>query len=334
MEGLSSRSPLIPLYKITESLMTKTSLGNPATSRPVVSELLKGTGGRAFAVRYRLSPQHPFPVPILDILVAYLSLLYPPPGSRHDPVPADSVVLVGESSGSNLCFAVLQFILELGRQQGTATPRVLFHGRELELPVPAGLASVCGMLDLTRSLPSWTREEEYDLYGPGPGPYLQSGFPKCESWPTKPPRGEMYCDVSLLCHPLVSPTAAKDWTGSPPLFVCCGEERAADSNIILARRARDQGVKVLYEEFEAMPHLFFMLMAGSPNAKVCYDDWAAFCNQCANGGGNQSGTSVLVEVETLKKQMIDLSSVPYEEALRLMRACGDAGGVATIKARF
>ena len=313
------------------------SLGNPATSRPVIAPLVKATGGRAFTVRYRLSPQQPFPAPLLDIVIAYLSLLYPPAGSLHEPIQADCIVFVGESSGSNLCFAVLQFILELGRQQGTSTPKVLFQGKEVEMPVPAGLASVCGMLDLTRSLPSWTRADDYDLYGAGPGPYLHADFPKCEIWPTNPPRGELYCDVSAICHPLVSPTAAQDWTGSPPMFICCGEERAADSNLIIARRARSQGVKVVVEQFEAMPHLFFLLIAGSLNAKMCYRDWAAFCGQCVDHAANLVGASSLVEVGTLNKRLFDFDTLPlvsYEEALRLMKARRDAGGTATIKAKF
>ncbi len=303
----------------------------------MLANLVKGTSGRALAVRYRLSPQHPFPAPLVDIIVAYLSLLYPPPGSFHDPVPADSIVFVGESSGANLCLAVLQFILELGRQQCTSVPKVVFHGKEVALPVPAGLASVCGMLDMTRSLPSWTREDDYDLYGAGPGPYLLPDFPKDEIWPTRPPRGEMYCEVSALCHPLASPTAAVDWTGSPPMFICCGEERAADSNAVVARRASDQEVRIVWEQFEAMPHLFFLLMANTPNGKVLYEDWAAFCSDCVYGGQDQNGTNVLVEVKTLKKRQVDLknlASISYEGALRLMKARRDAGGVSTIKAKF
>ena len=198
------------------------SLGNSATSRSVLANLVRLTGSRGFAVHYRLSPQHPFPAPLLDILVAYLSLLHPSSTSFHEPVPASNIVFAGESSGANLCFAVLQSILELGRLQERSVPLVTFHGEEVGLPVPAGLASVCGMLDLTRSLASWTREDEDDLYGQGPGPYLAADFPKDEVWPTTPPRGEINCDVSALCHPLVSHTAANDWRGSPPLFVCVG----------------------------------------------------------------------------------------------------------------
>ncbi|KAL6714382.1 hypothetical protein ACLMJK_007805 [Lecanora helva] len=312
-------------------------LGNPATSRPVVAQLVKNTGGLAFSVRYRLAPQHPFPAPILDVIVSYLSLLYPPPGAIHDPIPASSIVFVGESSGANLCFAALQFILELGRQSGNRVPKVLFHGREVEMLVPAGLASVCGMLDLTRSLPSWTRKDDYDLYGAGPGPYLQPDFPKCEAWPTDPPRGELYCDVSAMCHPLVSPTAAKDWSGSPPLFICVGEERAADCNLVLARRAAGQGVKVVCEQFEAMPHLFFLLMAGTENVKMCYRDWAGFCRRCVDERETMRSESSLVEVQSLKRRAFELDAlrlVSYEEALRLMRARRDAGGTITIKAKF
>ena len=68
----------------------------------------------------------------------------------------------------------------------------------------------------------------------------------------------MYRDVSALCHPLVSRTAVKDWTGSRPLFTCCVEKTAADSSLIVAKQARGQGVEVTCELSEAMPHIFFL----------------------------------------------------------------------------
>ncbi len=310
-------------------LISVNSLGSPATSRPTVARMVKNTGARAFSLRYRLAPQNPFPAALLDLLIAYLSLLYPPAGAYHQPIAADSIVLTGESSGANLCLALLQFLLELGRQQSRSVPRMKFHGKVVPVPLPAGLASICAWTDLTRALPSWKLDTDYDVYGPGPGPYLHQTFPACPLWPSTPPRGELYCDLSIICNPLVSPTAAKDWTGAPPMFICCGEERAADSNVVIAKRAKSQGVCVTFKQFEAMPHLFMVFLANSPHAERCYTDWAEFCTLCIEPRRIQRSEETVIEIGTLGERDIDLNRfiLSYDSALALMKAAKDAGRV-------
>lgn len=69
---------------------------DPATYRPVTKKLAKITGGRCYSVRYRLAPQNPFPAAIVDALVAYLTLLYPPPDAYHEPVKPEHIVFAGD----------------------------------------------------------------------------------------------------------------------------------------------------------------------------------------------------------------------------------------------
>lgn len=90
-------------------------LMDPSSHRPTCSKLAKLTGGRCLSVRYRLAPKHAFPAALLDAFLAYLSLLAPPPGSFHEPVPAEHIVFSGDSAGGNLCMALLQLILQLHR---------------------------------------------------------------------------------------------------------------------------------------------------------------------------------------------------------------------------
>lgn len=71
-------------------------LCDPSTHRPTTKKLAKLTGGRCYSVRYRLAPQHPFPAALLDALVSYFTLLYPPPDAYHDPVQPEHVVLAGD----------------------------------------------------------------------------------------------------------------------------------------------------------------------------------------------------------------------------------------------
>ena len=71
-------------------------LMDPGTHRPTVKVLAKITGGRAYSVRYRLAPQHPFPAALIDALMSYFTLLYPPPRAFHKPVKPEHIVFSGD----------------------------------------------------------------------------------------------------------------------------------------------------------------------------------------------------------------------------------------------
>ena len=71
-------------------------LCDPSTHRASVKKLAKLTGGRCYSVRYRLAPQHPFPAAVLDALLSYFTLLYPPPDAYHEPVKPEHIVLAGD----------------------------------------------------------------------------------------------------------------------------------------------------------------------------------------------------------------------------------------------
>jgi acetyl esterase/lipase len=71
-------------------------LCDPSTHRPTTKKLAELTGGRCYSVRYRLAPQHPFPAALLDALVSYFTLLYPPPDAYHDPVEPEHIVIAGD----------------------------------------------------------------------------------------------------------------------------------------------------------------------------------------------------------------------------------------------
>lgn len=71
-------------------------LCDPATHRATTKKLAKLTGGRCYSVRYRLAPQEPFPAALLDALVSYFTLLYPPPDAYHEPVKPEHIVFAGD----------------------------------------------------------------------------------------------------------------------------------------------------------------------------------------------------------------------------------------------
>ena len=262
-------------------------LMDPATHRAPVSYLARLTGGRALSVRYRLAPQNPFPAALLDALTAYIYLLYPPTGAYHEPVLPSHVVLAGDSAGGNICLALTQLLLQINRSMRHPTSRssFRFHGRDIPLPIPlpAGLATHSPWLDLTRCMPSKITNQKYD-YLPSTTREHSTTFPSDDIWPTQSPRGDLYCETSMLCHPLVSPLAAKDWTGAPPMWMAYGEEMLVDEGRQIAALASRQGVQVMWEEWEAMSHCFGMILLGSAMSKRFFRDWAGFIRAVSGVG--------------------------------------------------
>ncbi|KAH9832374.1 alpha/beta hydrolase fold, partial [Teratosphaeria destructans] len=124
-------------------------LCDPTTHRPVTSRLAKESQGRVCSVRYRLAPQAAFPAQLLDGLMMYLSLLYPPPDSLHEPIPAKNIVFGGDT-----------------QRAGDGVPKVQFHGHEVEVPLPAAVTANSGWFDIARSMPTLTSNAKYDYLPP------------------------------------------------------------------------------------------------------------------------------------------------------------------------
>ncbi|KAF2735092.1 hypothetical protein EJ04DRAFT_465589, partial [Polyplosphaeria fusca] len=291
---------------------------DPATYRLITSRIARETGGRVFSIRYRLSPQHPFPSALLDALTSYLTLLHPPPGSPHPPIPASQIIFGGDSAGGLLCASLLQLLLHLHRSSITAPPTVPFHGEIVDVPMPGGVALSSPWLDVTRSLPSVEGLAKYD-YLPPPSLTARKTYPACEAWPTSPPRADMYCEGPAYCHPLVSPLAAKDWTGAPPVFFGLGQEMLRDEDAVLAGRIAGQGGVVWYREFESMPHCFGFMLTFHRACGVYWGEYGGFCVRAVEGGemgeegereGVESGAGAVVfEAKTLERRVVDIEGL-------------------------
>jgi len=259
-------------------------------------------------VTFRLSPQHVFPAALLDVLVAYLSLLYPPPGSLHEPVPASNIIFSGDSCSASLQASLIQLIIATRKIQGTDAPTVLFHNQRVVLPMPAGLTTVGLAGDQTFSVPSWEENEDKDIF-PDVHPATLAKLPGDHIWPVSPPRFCVYCDNSLLAHPLISPTVATDWTGAPPMWFAVGTtERLLDSARLIAQTAARQGVVVRWEQFERMPHIWPMIFRFWPQTGLAVRKWAKACADFAGGRiGETKGTTV--RVEGLREESVDVTNL-------------------------
>ena len=293
-------------------------LMDPASHRPTCKKLAKLTKGRCLSVRYRLAPQNPFPAALLDALVSYFTLLYPPPGSLHEPVPPEHIVFSGDSAGGNLSLVLLQTLLQLRRQN----LKILWNGQERDVPLPAGIAVCSPWGDITHSSPSCDSNRSYDYLPPRSVHPTGMEFPSCRVWPTTPFRKNLYAEDALLCHPLVSPLIARSWEGSPPLWIETGQELLTDEDKYIAMRASSQGVKVVFEEYEAMPHCFAMVLETLPASKRCFDSWAGFARQVVERPGTLESSGVKIRPKTLEEVVLDvgaLSEMKEEEVRERMR---------------
>lgn len=292
---------------------------DPASHRPTTRKLAQLTQGRCFSVRYRLSPQNPFPAALLDCLVSYFTLLYPTAGSFHTAVKAEHIVFSGDSAGGNLCMALLQTLLEFRRQN----LKIRWNGEDREVPLPAGVACSSPWMDITHSSPSCEINAKYDylparsLNPEGPE------FPPCPIWPADPPRRNIYAEDAFLCHSLVSPLAAESWEGSCPLWIETGQELLSDEGIYVAMKAARQGVKVVFDEFKAMPHCFAMIMETLENSRKCFDLWSGFIKAAVEDPESIETRGLRYKAKTLEATEVDvLAMSPFTDEQVITRMKG------------
>ncbi|KAK2731442.1 hypothetical protein FQN57_003374 [Myotisia sp. PD_48] len=301
-------------------------LMDPCTHRETTTKLAQLTGARCLSIRYRLCPSFPFPAGLLDALVAYLNLLSPPEGSLHAPVPANKIVFAGDSAGGGLSFALLQLLLTLQRIIPSKTIR--FHGKDVPIDVPAGVATISPWCDVTRSLPSITANTKYD-YIPAPTQipgttFTPLPFPADEMWPVSPPRVDFYADANMVTHPMVSPICgpAEIWKGSPPIFMTFGEECLEDEDLYFARRLHSVGgIKVAADRYEGMPHCFAMIDPSDKVSLHCLERWAKFCVDAVHDRVEGVGEAQFINHTATNiepRKLEDIGSLSDEEVQKII----------------
>ncbi|GAA5980302.1 hypothetical protein JCM10908_001605 [Rhodotorula pacifica] len=155
-------------------------LGSINTHRYVYWRIARKTGGRVFAVEYRLSPQFPFPCSLHDCLAAYLYLIRPPPGAKHRAVDPSKITICGDSAGGGMALALMCLLRDVG------------------LPLPAGAMLISPWCDLTHSFPSILQNTDTDI----PPPYGFAVFKPSTLWPPPPPEFRKRAAESTSLHGL------------------------------------------------------------------------------------------------------------------------------------
>lgn len=224
-------------------------LMDPANHRSSTALLAQHTDSRVISVRYRLSPQNIFPAALMDMFLAYLALIAPPPGAFHKAVPAEKIVLVGDSSGGNLVTALQTLLTTLVQHEKSeianpwSTPSMPLEAILIPSRPTACLSLASPWLDITRAMPSCTHNARYDLIAPAPVLHeslvsTSPLFPADSIWPSNPPRAETYCEAHMCAHPLVTPllTPLEPLKDFPNVYANVGWEGMSDETEILLRR--------------------------------------------------------------------------------------------------
>jgi hypothetical protein len=83
----------------------------------------------------------------------------------------------------------------------------------------------------------------------------------------------------------------------------------ADENKVLAQTAAAQAVPVVWEQYEAMPHCFPQLFAGTAVANKCCDSWAGFVNKVTEDPAGTATKGSYIVAKSLDTQPVDVSEL-------------------------
>jgi len=194
------------------------SLGSIDSHRHFVSKLARKARMNAFAIDYRLAPEHVFPAQLEDSVGVWRWLM-----ARG--VNPQKAVLCGESAGGGLTMSTLIALRDAGE------------------PLPSAAIVLSPWVDLTLRGRSHDDNAAYD--------YLHRSVLEIYVRRFVPERVER-------THPLVSPVYANLRGLPPLLIQAGGAEALLDDAQMLRRRAQEHGVDVTLTVYDDMVHAFML----------------------------------------------------------------------------
>lgn len=133
-------------------------------------------------------------------------------------------------------------------------------------------------------------------------------------------------DDAFQAHPLVSLATAETWEQSPPVYVCSGWELLADEDKFLVGKLASDGVTVVFEEFEAMPHCFAMILTSLPGAERCMRGWAGFLKAAVENPASIKTKAVTIKAKTLEEVDLDVATISPLSVEEMKKRVYDAAG--------
>ena len=200
---------------------------------------------------YRLAPEHPFPAAVQDAVSAYGWLL-------EQGIPADRVVVAGDSAGGGLAMSLLLTL------------------KERRAPYPGAAVLFCPWLDL--GLHDVGRPAVHDVGRlAGPGDAAAPMATEAEAIRCT----QAYLNGHSTEDPIVDPLAA-DLAGLPPMLIqaATGDARLADAEA-LAIRAQEHGVAARLELYPVQAHAFQLFWSFLPEAADAFAAAGAFVREVA-----------------------------------------------------
>lgn len=212
------------------------TVGGAASHKHLAARLAGVCGLRAVLPEYRLAPEHPFPAAFDDAVVAYHALLEK--GYR-----ADQIVLVGDSAGGGLGYALLLHLLQN------------------QLPLPRCVVALSPWADMEHKGASFQDNKRAEMM-------LPHSWLERAKW--------MYLNGLDPASPFVSPING-DFTEAPPSLILVGaEEILRDDARGIAVRLRACGADATLIERADVPHIWPIHFGRSPEADAAIDDIAHF----------------------------------------------------------
>lgn len=216
-------------------------MGSPQTHIGITGLLSELSQVRILSVDYRLAPENPYPAAIEDAVSAYRWLL-------QQGVPADSIVIGGDSAGGGLTFATLLKLKENGD------------------PLPAAAFVMSPWVDLDHSGETIETKADVDPM------FTKSSMVHM---------AKLYAQNADLRSPFISPLYG-NLSGLPPVLIHVGTNEMLHSDSLrMADALKKAGVDCTIREWEELFHVFHSVVY-IPEARIANEEIAAFIQKHIN----------------------------------------------------
>lgn len=196
-----------------------------------------GEGMPVLTIDYRVAPEDPYPAALEDAFAAYQWLLEQGYG-------AEQIILAGDSAGGGLALGLTMYLKD--------------HG----VPFPCGIIAMSPWTDMTASGESYESNYHLDpLFGNTRDSLIYN---------------RDYLGLEDPENPYISPLFG-DFHGFPPMLVQAGSyEMLLSDSALVAKKAKEQGVKVRFSVYEGMFHVFQMAMLLMPESRRAWREVGKF----------------------------------------------------------